>query len=73
MKKKQIQIRIFPDGHVESVTLQMKGKECLKHLKTLETLLEARVVDSEFTSEYYEQETATQETESEDLINQTSN
>ncbi len=72
MKKKQIQIRIFPDGHVESITLQMKGKECLKHLKTLETLMEARVVDSEFTSEYYEQ-AVTQETENENLVDQATN
>lgn len=54
--KKQITIRIFSDGHIQSETHGMKGKTCLKHLKALENLLEARVVDSDFTSEYYEQE-----------------
>lgn len=54
--KKQIQIRIFPDGHVESETHNIKGKSCLKYIAILEKLLEARTVDSEFTSEYYEQE-----------------
>ncbi len=54
--KKQIEIRIFPDGKIETVTHNMKGKTCLKYLQTLEQLLQARVVDSDFTSEYYEQE-----------------
>ncbi len=53
---KQIEIRIFPDGRVATVTRNMKGKECLKYFATLEALLEAQVTDSEFTSEYYEAE-----------------
>lgn len=54
--KKQIEIKIHPDGRIETVTRNMKGKTCLKYVSPLETLLEAKVVDSEFTSEYYEQE-----------------
>ena len=69
---KQIQIRIFPDGHIETVTKNIKGKQCLKYLQPLEQLLDAQVTDSEFTSEYYEQ-AVTQETEDEDLVNQSSN
>jgi len=53
---KQIQIRIFPDGHIETVTKNIKGKQCLKYLQPLEQLLDAQVTDSEFTSEYYESE-----------------
>ena len=51
---KQIKIRIYPDGKIESQTVNIKGKSCLKHIKSLESLLEAKVIDSEFTSEYYE-------------------
>lgn len=51
---KQIQIRIYPDGKIESQTVNIKGKTCLKCIKLLESLLDAKVVDSEFTSEYYE-------------------
>lgn len=54
--KKQIKIRIYPNGKIESVTKNIKGKACLEYLKPLEKLLEARVIDSEFTSEFYEQE-----------------
>ena len=54
--KKQIEIKIHPDGRIETVTRNIKGKTCLKYVQPLETLLEAKVVDSEFTSEYYEQE-----------------
>ena len=51
---KQIQIRINPDGKIESRTINIKGKSCLKYIKPLESLLDAKVVDSEFTNEYYE-------------------
>ena len=51
---KQIQIRIYPDGKIESQTVNIKGKTCLKYIKLLESLLDSKVVDSEFTSEYYE-------------------
>ena len=53
---RQIQIRIFADGHIETVTKNIKGKQCLKYIQPLEQMLEARVVDSDFTSEYYETE-----------------
>lgn len=54
--KKQIEIKIHPDGRIETVARNIKGKTCLKYVQPLETLLEAKIVDSEFTSEYYEQE-----------------
>lgn len=54
--KRQIKIRIYADGHIESATQHIKGKECLKYLQPIAALLEARVTDSAFTSEYYETE-----------------
>lgn len=60
--KKQIEIRIRPDGTIDTVTRNVKGKACLKYIAVLEQLLEARTVDSEFTSEYYEQEIIEQNT-----------
>ena len=53
---KQIDIRIYPNGRIETVTHNIKGKACLDYIEPLETLLDAKVLDSEFTSEYYEQE-----------------
>ena len=51
---KQIKIRIYPDGKIESQTVNIKGKSCLKYIQSLESLLDAKVIDSEFTNEYYE-------------------
>lgn len=51
---KQIQIRILPNGKVESRTINIKGKTCLNYVEPLEALLDAKIVDSEFTNEYYE-------------------
>lgn len=60
---KQIKIRIYPDGKIESQTVNIKGKSCLKYIQPLESLLEAKIVDSEFTSEYYEVNNMIEETE----------
>lgn len=51
---KQIKIRIYPDGRIESETVNVKGKECLKHIKEIEQLTDASVVKSEFTKDYYQ-------------------
>ena len=34
--KKQITIRVFPDGRIESETHGIKGKDCLKYIKEIE-------------------------------------
>lgn len=53
MSKQQIKIRIYPDGRIESETVNIKGKECLKHIKGIEQLTDSKVIKSEFTEEYY--------------------
>lgn len=53
---KQIQIRVYPDGRIESKTLGIKGKSCLNHIKEVENLTGSKTVKSEFTKEYYENE-----------------
>lgn len=60
---KQIKIRIYPDGKIESQTVNIKGKSCLKYIQPLESLLEAKIVDSEFTNEYFEVNNMIEETE----------
>ena len=69
---KQIKIRIFADGHIEAVTKNIKGKQCLKYLQPLEQMLEAQVTDSEFTSEYYEAEVEETTSETVNINNQNS-
>lgn len=54
--KKQIKIRVYPDGKIESETINIKGKKCLKYIKEVEALTNAKTVKSKFTEEYYQQE-----------------
>lgn len=53
---KQIKIRVYPDGRIESETIGIKGKSCLGYIKDIENLTGAKVVHSEFTEEYHQQE-----------------
>lgn len=55
---KQIKIRVYPDGRVESQTVGIKGKSCLNYIKDIEDLTNSKTVKSEFTKEYYESESA---------------
>ena len=52
--KKQIKIRVYPDGTIKSQTVNIKGKTCLKYIKEIENLTNAKTVKSEFTNEYYQ-------------------
>lgn len=53
---KQIKIRVYPDGRIESETVGIKGKSCLNYIKEVENLTGAKTVKSEFTHEYNETE-----------------
>lgn len=53
---KQIKIRIYPNGEIVSNTVNIKGSTCTKYAKALEQITQAKVIDSELTSEYYETE-----------------
>ncbi len=53
---KQIKIRVYPDGRIESETIGIKGKSCLNYIKEIEQLTGAKTVQSEFTEEYHQQE-----------------
>ena len=49
---KQISIRIYKDGHIESETKGMKGRECLGYIKTVEQMTGAKAIDSAFTKDF---------------------
>lgn len=50
----QIEIKIRPDGKIEAETFGIKGKKCIDYLKIIEKLTNAKVYDSDYTSEYFE-------------------
>lgn len=53
---KQLLIKISPTGEIDVETKGLKGKSCLKYISEIEKMTDARVVDSDFTKEYYEAE-----------------
>ena len=56
MAKKQLKIKLLPNGEIEMETVGIKGKKCLDYVKLLEQLADAKVQKQELTKEYYEQE-----------------
>ena len=54
--EKKIQIRIMPDGTVESKTINIKGKACTKYAKVISDLTDSRIIGQHYTEEYYEEE-----------------
>ncbi len=56
MAKKQLKIKLLPNGEVQMQTVGVKGKKCLDYLEMLKLLADVRIEKQEFTSEYYEEE-----------------
>lgn len=56
MAKKQLKIKLLPNGEVQMETLGIKGKKCLDYVKLLQVLADVKIVNSEYTDEYYELE-----------------
>ncbi len=53
---KNVKISIRKDGTVIVDTIGYKGDDCLHIVKEIERLVDGRVVDSKFNTEYYEVE-----------------
>ena len=56
-----IRIRIRPDGTIDAETQGLKGDACLPYISVLAEVCGAEVIDSAFTSEFYEQAGSAQE------------
>ena len=56
MAKKQLKIKLLPNGEVQMETVGIKGKSCLQYAQLFEKLADVKITKQEFTSEYYEQE-----------------
>lgn len=53
---KQITIRVYPDGRIVSETVGIEGKSCVDKMDDIEKLTKAKVVNSEFTDDYYKKD-----------------
>ena len=56
MAKKQLKIKLLPNGQIQMQTVGIKGKKCLDYVEMLKVLADAKIEHQELTSEYYEQE-----------------
>ena len=56
MAKKQLKIKLLPNGEIQMETVGVKGKKCLDYVEMLKILADAKVEKQEFKPEYYEQE-----------------
>ncbi len=56
MAKKQLKIKLLPNGEIQMQTIGIKGKKCLDYVEMLKILADAKIEKQEFTHEYYEQE-----------------
>lgn len=59
MNQKQIKLKIFPDGQVQAEVLGFKGKKCADYISILEQMLDAEAIDSKWTAECFQKESAT--------------
>ena len=50
---KNLIVKICPDGKIEAKVEGFKGNECCQYINILEELLEAEIVDSAYTQEFY--------------------
>lgn len=56
MAKKQLKIKLLPNGEIQMQTIGIKGKKCMDYLKTMKALADIKIEKQEFTNEYYEEE-----------------
>lgn len=56
MAKKQLKIKLLPNGEIQMQTVGIKGKKCTDYLKLMESIADIKIEKQEYTSEYYEKE-----------------
>lgn len=58
---KRIEVRIMRDGKIHAKVLGFTGHKCVDYMPLLEELLDAEIIESEYTAEYFQHETQEQE------------
>ncbi len=56
MSKKQLKIKLLPNGKIEMQTIGIKGKKCLDYIEMMKFLADMKIDKQEYTKEYYETE-----------------
>ena len=63
MSDKKLKIKLLPNGEIQMETIGVKGKKCLDYIDVLKKLVDVNIKDTQFSQEYYETETDTQESQ----------
>ena len=58
MAKKQLKIKLLPNGEIQMQTVGVKGKKCLDYVEMLKLPADVRIEKQELTNEYYEEDLA---------------
>ena len=58
MAKRQMKIKLLPNGEIQMETIGIKGAKCLDYVELLQKLADVKIIKQDLTNEYYEQETA---------------
>ena len=56
MSKKQLKIKLLPNGQIQMETVGITGKKCLDYIPFLEEIADVKITKTEYTKEYYETE-----------------
>ncbi len=56
MAKKQLKIKLLPNGEIQMETVGVKGKKCLDYVEMIKLFTDSKITKQELTNEYYEQE-----------------
>ncbi len=56
MTKKQLKIKLMPNGEIQMETIGIKGQKCLEYIPLMESIADIKITEQKFTEEYYEQE-----------------
>ena len=56
MAKRQLKIKLLPNGQIQMQTIGIKGKKCMDYVEFLKYLADVKIEKQEFTNEYYEPE-----------------
>ncbi len=56
MTKKQLKIKLMPNGEIQMETIGIKGQKCLEYIPLMESIADIKITDKKLTEEYYEQE-----------------
>lgn len=67
MAKKQLKIKLLPNGEIQMETKGVKGKKCLDYVQLLKLLADVKIEHQELTGEYYEQEETVRNERSQDI------